>query len=183
MASAANYGAIHHKALTNNAIKPMGPVGFKLESEASKVTFLPPTFDYLANHYFSQVWSQSAAMQQTNFPFRQNCPFFHGSGDEKIDFHWVDDGRLERTFDALNLGLATLKFSRSFAEIVFLKMGQPRPLLSFIFGLFKQTSSQFLQQGPWWWSARSHSTQTIWVWIPLTSTVFSVKFVFEKERK
>ena len=27
-----------------------------------------------------------------------------------------------------------------------LKMGQPRPLLSFIFGLFKQTSLQFLQQ-------------------------------------
>ena len=28
----------------------------------------------------------------------------------------------------------------------FIKMGQPRPLLSFIFGLFKQTSLQFLQQ-------------------------------------
>ena len=28
----------------------------------------------------------------------------------------------------------------------FIKMGQPQPLLSFIFGLFKQTSLQFLQQ-------------------------------------
>ena len=31
-------------------------------------------------------------------------------------------------------------------QTVFLKMGQPRPLLSFIFGLFKQTSLEFLQQ-------------------------------------
>ena len=30
--------------------------------------------------------------------------------------------------------------------LLFEKMGQPRPLLSFIFGLFKQTSLQFLQQ-------------------------------------
>ena len=29
---------------------------------------------------------------------------------------------------------------------LFLKMGQPWPLLLFIFGLFKQTSLQFLQQ-------------------------------------
>ena len=31
-------------------------------------------------------------------------------------------------------------------KIFFKKNGQPRPLLSFIFGLFKQTSLQFLQQ-------------------------------------
>ena len=29
---------------------------------------------------------------------------------------------------------------------IFLKMGQPRPLLSFIFGLFKETSLQILHQ-------------------------------------
>ena len=30
--------------------------------------------------------------------------------------------------------------------LFFFKMGQPRPLLWFIFGIFKQTSLQFLQQ-------------------------------------
>ena len=30
--------------------------------------------------------------------------------------------------------------------LIFIKMGQPRPLLSFIFGLFKQTYLQILQQ-------------------------------------
>ena len=34
--------------------------------------------------------------------------------------------------------------------------------------------------GPWWWSACSPSTPTIWVWIPLTPTIFSVIFEFEK---
>ena len=33
---------------------------------------------------------------------------------------------------------------------------------------------------PWWWSACSPSTPTIWVWIPLTPTIFSVIFEFEK---
>ena len=45
-------------------------------------------------------------------------------------------------------------FELNYAPL-FLKMGQPRPLLSFIFGLLKQTSLQILQQinvytyGPW----------------------------------
>ena len=32
------------------------------------------------------------------------------------------------------------------SELIFLKMGQSRPLFLFIFGLFKQTLLQFLQQ-------------------------------------
>ena len=37
-----------------------------------------------------------------------------------------------------------------------------------------------ISNGPWWWSACLASTPTIRVRIALTSTVFSVKFVLEK---
>ena len=57
---------------------------------------------------------------------------------------YLYDVKIEKTDQK---GLGRLDFSRTArSHKLFLKMGQPRPLLSFIFGLFKQTSLQILQQ-------------------------------------
>ena len=42
--------------------------------------------------------------------------------------------------------IGRMKPTREVANLILFKNGPPQPLLSFIFGLFKQTSLQFLQQ-------------------------------------